>query len=63
MKIRTRDRLKALEAKIAPKGRHLVFVHFEEPEAALREEQLAAFKTEHRIAASDIIHEVSINFA
>ena len=63
MNTRTQDRLKALEAKIAPKGRHLVFVHFEEPDAPRREEQLAVFKAEHSIAPSDIIHEVSINFA
>jgi hypothetical protein len=40
-----------------------VFVHFEEPDAPPRDEQLAAFKAEHSIAPSDIIHEVSINFA
>jgi hypothetical protein len=63
MLARLNDRLKQLEDKIAPKGRHLVFVHFEEPDAPPREEQLAAFKAEHSIAPSDIIHEVSINFA
>ena len=58
-----RARLKQLEDKIAPKGRHLVFVHFEEPDALPRDEQLGGFKAEHSIAPSDIIHEVSINFA
>jgi hypothetical protein len=63
MLVHLNDRLKQLEDKIAPKGRHLVFVHFEEPDAPPRDEQLAAFKAEHSIAPSDIIHEVSINFA
>ena len=58
-----RARLESLEAKIAAKGRHLVFVHFEEPDAPPRDEQLAAFKAEYSIAPSDLIHEVSINFA
>jgi hypothetical protein len=40
-----------------------VFVHFEEPDAPPRDEQLAASKAEHSIAPSDIIHEVNINFA
>jgi hypothetical protein len=63
MLARLNDRLKQLEDKIAPKGRHPVFVHFDEPDAPPRDEQLAAFKAEHSIAPSDIIHEVSINFA
>jgi hypothetical protein len=58
-----RARLKQLEDKNAPKGRHLVFIHFEEPDTLPRDEQLSAFKAEHSIAPSDIIHEVSINFA
>jgi hypothetical protein len=60
-----RTRLEQLEAKIAPEGRHFVFTHFvdEKPDAPSRDEQLAAFKAEHSIAPSDIIHEVSINFA
>jgi hypothetical protein len=60
---RIRDRLRHLEDKIAAKGRHLVFVHFEEPDASPRDEQLAAYKAEHSIAPSETIHEVSINFA
>jgi hypothetical protein len=60
---RLNERLRLLEEKIAPKGRHFVFTHFEEPDAPHREEQLPAFKAEHSIAPSDIIHEVSINFA
>ena len=66
MNTRTQDRLKALEEKIAPKGRHFVFTHFaddEGPDAPSRDEQLAAFKTEHGIARSDIIHEVTVTFA
>ena len=63
MLARLNDRLKQLENKIAPKGRQLVFVYFEEPDARAREEQLAAFKAEHSLAPSDIIHEVSISFA
>jgi hypothetical protein len=58
-----RTRLEQLEAKIAPKGRHFGFVYFDEPDAPPRDEQLSAFKAEHSIAPSDIIHEVSINFA
>ena len=65
MQTRTRDRLRLLEAKIGPRGRHLVFVHFEdeEPDALSRDEQLSAFKAEFGLAPGDIIHEVSINFA
>jgi hypothetical protein len=63
MHTRTRDRLKALEAKIAPKGRHLVFVHFEEPEAAPRDERLEAFRAESGLAPSDAIHTVTVTFA
>jgi hypothetical protein len=59
-----RTRLEALEAKIAPKGRHLVFVHFQDEEPTpSREYRLAAFKAEHGIAPSDLIHEVSITFS
>jgi hypothetical protein len=63
MLARLNDRLKQLEAKLAPKGRNLVFVFFDEPGTPSRGEQLAAFRAEHSIAPSDIIHEVSINFA
>ena len=34
-----------------------MFVHFEQPDAPVRDEQLAAFKAEHSIAPSDLIHE------
>jgi hypothetical protein len=60
---RLNDRLKQLEDKIAPKGRHLVFVHFEEPDAPPRNELLAAFKAEHSIGPGDIIHEVQVAFS
>jgi hypothetical protein len=43
-----------------------VFTHFaddEGPDAPSRDEQLAAFKTEHGIAPRDIIHEVTVTFA
>jgi hypothetical protein len=63
MQTRTRDRLKALEAKIAPKCRHLVFVHFEEPGAAPRDERLEAFKTEHGVTTGCHLHEVTVTFA
>jgi hypothetical protein len=65
MQARTRDRLSLLEAKIAPKGRQFVFVGFDagEPGAPSRDERLAAFKAEHGVAHSDIIHEVTVTFA
>jgi hypothetical protein len=65
MLARLNDRLKQLEAKVAPKGRHFVFTHFvddEGPVAPSRDEQLAD-KTEHGIAPSDIIHEVKVAFS
>jgi hypothetical protein len=60
-----RTRLERLEAKIAPKGRHLVFVHFEdeEPDALSRDEQLSAFKAERGLAPGDLIHEVTVTFS
>jgi hypothetical protein len=60
-----RTRLEQLEAKIAPKDRHLVFVHFEdaEPDALSRDEQLSAFKAERGLAPGDLIHEVTVTFA
>lgn len=65
MQTRTRDRLKALEAKIAPKVRAFVFIHFDagEPGAPSRDEEFSAFKAGHSIAPSDLIHEVSVTFA
>jgi alanine racemase len=66
MNTRTQDRLKLLEAKLAPKGRHFVFTHFvddEEPDAPSRDERLAAFKAENGVAPSDLIHEVTVTFA
>jgi hypothetical protein len=45
MLARTRDRLEALEAKIAPKAKAFVFISFDaEPGAPSREDRLAAFK-------------------
>ena len=59
-----RTRLEALEAKIAPKGRHLVFVHFQDEEPTpSRDEQRAAFKAEHSVAPGDLIDEVTVTFA
>jgi hypothetical protein len=65
MLARTRDRLEALEAKIAPKAKVFVFISFDAGElrAPSREDRLAAFKAEHGIAPSDLIHEVSIAFS
>jgi hypothetical protein len=65
MQTRTRDRLKALEAKIAPKVRAFVLIRFNdgEPGALSRDEQLWAFKAEHSIAPSDPVHEVTVTFA
>jgi hypothetical protein len=60
-----RTRLEQLEAKIAPKGRHLAFVHFEdeEPDAPSRDEQLSAFKADCGLAPGDLIHEVTVTFS
>jgi hypothetical protein len=64
MLARTRDRIEALEAKIAPKAKAFVYISFDaEPGAPYRDDRLAAFKAEHGIAPSDLIHEVSITFS
>jgi hypothetical protein len=64
MLARLNDRLKQLEDKIAPKGRHLVFVHFQDEEPTPSpDEQRAAFKAEHSVAPGDLIHEVTVTFA
>jgi hypothetical protein len=62
---RLNERLRLLEEKIAPKGRHFVFTHFvdEEPDAPSRDERLAAFKAENGVAPSDLIHEVRVVFS
>jgi hypothetical protein len=63
---RINDRLRLLEEKTAPKGRHFVFAHFvdgDDPDAPSRDERLAVFKAEQGVTHSDTIHEVSINFA
>jgi hypothetical protein len=64
MQSRTLDRLKQLEAKIAPKAHAFVFVFFDpgRPDRQSRDEQLAAFRVEHGIGPSDPIHEVSVTF-
>ena len=64
MQTRTRDRLKALEAKIAPKVQAPVFFCVDAVERGYppRDEQLAAFRAEHGIGPSDPIHEVIITF-
>jgi hypothetical protein len=51
MLARTRDRLEALEAKIAPKAKAFVFISFDagEPGAPYREDRLAPFKAEHHL--------------
>jgi hypothetical protein len=65
MQARILDRLRILEAKIAPKGRHLVFVSdgSGEPGAPSRDDQLAAFKAQHSLAPGDHLHEVTVTFA
>jgi hypothetical protein len=64
MLARIRDRLEALEAKIAPKAKAFVYISFDAvPGAPSREDRLAAFKAEHGIVPSDLIHEVSITFS
>jgi hypothetical protein len=62
---RIRDRLKRLEVQIAPKTKAFVFISFDagEPGTPSREDRLAAFKAEHGIAPSYLIHEVSITFS
>ena len=60
---RTIDRLKALEAQTLPKGRHFVFLTFEEPNLPPRADRLAAFKAENGAGPSDIVHEVSVTFS
>jgi hypothetical protein len=62
---RLNERLRLLEEKIAPKGRHFVFTHFvdEEPDAPSKAERLAAFKADHGVTPSDIIHEVRVAFS
>jgi hypothetical protein len=62
MHVRTRDRLKALEAQILPKGRAFVFVFFS-GEGSSRAGQLAAFKAESGADPSDTIHEVIVTFS
>jgi hypothetical protein len=61
MNSRTHDRLKALELKLAPKARALVFVFFGNGESSSAQ-QLVAFKAEHGIGPSDPIHEVIVSF-
>ena len=65
MLARLNDRLKQLEDKVAPKGRHLAFVYFEdeEPDALSRDEQLSAFKAKRDLVPDDLIHEVTVTFA
>jgi hypothetical protein len=66
MLARLNDRLKQLEAKLAPKGRHFVFTHFVDdkgPDAPSRDEQLAAFKAERGVGPNDTVHTVSFIFS
>jgi hypothetical protein len=60
---RIRDRIAKLEEQIPPKRRVFVFFSVEEPDLPPYAEQLAAFKAEHSIASSDLIHEVTVTFA
>jgi hypothetical protein len=60
MQTRTRDRLKALEVKIAPKALVLVFLSFEAPNLPPRADRLAAFRAENGLSPSDHIHEVIV---
>ena len=59
---RTRDRLKALEAKIAPKGRAFVFLRFEGPDLPPYAEHLAAFRTENGVGPNNTVHQVTVSF-
>jgi hypothetical protein len=61
MNSRLNDRLKALEAKIAPKAVVLVFLGFEGPDRPSRADQLAGFRAENGLTPSDPIHEVWMN--
>ena len=63
MNARTLDRLKALEAKIAPKATVLVFISFEDPRLPPRADRLASFRAEHGIGPSDPIHTVDVTFS
>jgi len=64
MRSRLNDRLRLLEAKIAPKAHAFVFVFFDagDPDRPTRDEQLAAFRAENCIGPSDPIHEVIMTF-
>jgi hypothetical protein len=59
LQVRTLDRLKAL----LPKGRHFVFLTFEEPNLAPRADRLAALKAENGAGPNDILHEVTVTFS
>jgi hypothetical protein len=63
MNSRTLDRLKALEAKIAPKAAVLAFISFEDPDLPPRDERLAAFRDENGLGPGDPVHEVTVTFA
>jgi hypothetical protein len=63
MQVRTLDRLKALEAQILPKGRHFVFLTFEEPNLPPRADRLAGFRAENGAGPNDTIHEVTVTFS
>jgi hypothetical protein len=65
MLARTRDRLEALEAKIAPKAKAFVLISFDagEPGAPSREDRIAAFKADRGVGPNDRIHEVTVTFA
>jgi hypothetical protein len=56
---RIRDRLKALEARIAPKSRIFVFFRAEGPDLPPYAEQLAEFKAKQCVVTTDILLIVS----
>jgi hypothetical protein len=61
MNSRLNNRLKALEAKIAPKAVVLVFLGFEGPDRPSRADQLAGSGLKTALPPSDSIHEVWMN--
>jgi hypothetical protein len=61
MQVRTRDRLKALEAEILPKGR--AFVFFKDETSALgSDEQVEAFKAEKGVGPHDTLVAVVVTY-
>jgi hypothetical protein len=62
MNSRLNDRLKQLEAKIAPRGRHFCILFLDgEPSASSAAEQIAAFR-EHGVGPNDQLHTVILTW-